>query len=205
MPDITLQDCVHDLTRRHIRRDGPLKGQWEDALLDQLDQAVHPSKGSGGAVQEGHAPVNIAAMDTQRDVAATIRSEAMDAGEEPQRPVPEILKEWAEGPSDQHRTHVLLDAIDRIRETVEPQVKPIPLDQACPDVSCGVRRVRQKDDAGSWVRRPALHVYCRDERGLGIGINDWTARCSACGREWRGASELSWLGRMLNGEAQEAA
>lgn len=205
MPSITLQDAVHDLTRRHIRRDGPLKGQWEDALLDQLEQAVHPSRGSGGGKSEGHAPVNITAMDTERDVAEMIRSEAYEAGEESQRPITDILSDWADGPGDQHRKHVLLDIIDKIREAVEPQVKPIPLDQACPDVSCGVRRVRQKDDTGSWVRRPALSVYCRDEHGFGIGINDWTARCAACGREWHGASELSWLGRMLNGTMKEVA
>lgn len=201
MPDITLRDCVHDLTRRHIRRDGPLRGQWEDALLDQLNEAVHPTRGSGGSVQEGFAPVNVKAMDVQRDTARAIRAEARERGEEDQRPVLQVLRDW-EHETDAHLARVLLDVLDEIREAIEPQVKPIPLDQACPDVSCGKRRVREQDDTGAWVNRPALLVHCRDEQGRGIGINDWTARCSACGREWHGAQELAWLGRMLNGASE---
>lgn len=199
MPDITLRDCVHDLTRRHIRHDGPLKGQWEDALLEQLEEAVSPSKGAGGAAAEGHAPVNIKAMDVQRDLAKTVRRKAIARNEEDQRPVPDILHDWAENDPDhdQHLAHVLLDIIDEIRAAIEPQVKPIPLDQACPDASCGKRRVREQDETGAWVNRPALLVHCRDEQGKGIGINHWTARCASCGREWHGAQELAWLGRML--------
>lgn len=194
--EVSLADNVHDLTRRHIRRDGPTKGQWEDGLLDQLDAAVHPTKGAGGSAQEGHSPVNIKAMDTQRDVAKKIRDEASERGEEGQRPVREILADWP-STGDPHLTHVTLDVIDTIREAIDPQVKPIPLDQACPDASCGKRRVREQDDTGAWVKRPALAVHCRDENGKGIAISHWTARCSACGREWHGAQELAWLGRML--------
>lgn len=198
MTDITLRDCVHDLTRRHIRRGGPTRGKWEDALLDQLENAVHPSKGAGGSAQEGHSPVNITAMDVQRDVARTVRKEAVRRGEEGQRPVHDILLDWAEGGvTDLYLTRVTMDLIDDIREAIEPQVKPIPLDQACPDPSCGKRRIRQQDETGAWVNRPALHVHCRDENGDGVAISKWTARCAACGREWHGKHELAWLGRML--------
>lgn len=201
MTDITLRDCVHDLVRPHIRRDGPLKGQWEDALLDQLEEAVHPTRGSGGSVQEGFSPVNIKAMDAQRDIASTVRREAVERGDDDQRPVKDILGDWGEL-DDQHLARVCLDLVDSIREAIEPQVKPIPLDQACPDASCGKRRVREQDETGAWVNRPALLVHCRDEQGKGIGINHWTARCASCGREWHGAQELAWLGRMLNGVSE---
>lgn len=199
MPDITLRDLVHDLVRRHLRRDGPLKGQWEDALLDQLEEAVTGIGNNGGkASNEAAVPVNIRAMDTQRNIAKTIRREAVERGEEDQRPVKDILAGWSES-GDSHLIRVLLDIIDDIREAIEPQVKPIPLDQACPDASCGKRRVREQDETGAWVKRPALLVHCRDEQGKGIAINDWTARCAACGREWHGAQELAWLGRMITG------
>lgn len=198
---ITLRDAVHDLTRRHIRRDGPTKGQWEDGLLDQLEDAVTGIGNNGGkAGNETPAPVNIRAMDVQRDVAKTVRDHEHDRRGDAQRPVADILTEWADdADADKFLVHVTMDLIDQIREAIEPQVKPIPLDQACPDASCGKRRVRVRDDAGAWVNRPALQVHCRDENGHGIGINDWTAQCSACGREWHGAQELAWLGRMLTG------
>lgn len=201
MPDITLRDCVHDLTRRHIRRDGPLRGQWEDALLVQLDEAVTGIGNNGGkASNETAAPINIKAMDMQRDIAKTVRDQEYDRGGDAQRPVREILTDWAEdADADKHLVHVTLDLVDEIREAIEPQVKPIPLDQACPDASCGKRRVRERDETGAWVNRPALRVHCRDETGKGIAIRDWTAKCSACGREWHGTQELAWLGRMLMG------
>lgn len=202
MSDITLGDCVHDLTRRHIRRDGPTKGKWEDALLDQLDAAVTGIGNKGGkSTNDPAAPVNIRAMDVQREVADTVRKEARERGEEDQRPVREILVSWADdGASDQHLTRVTMGIIDQIKEAIEPQVKPIPLDQACPDPSCGKRRVRQQDETGAWVKRPALLVHCRDEDGKGVAISKWSAYCAACGREWQGTHELAWLGRMLTEE-----
>ena len=170
-------------------------------MLVQLDEAVTGIGNNGGkASNETAAPINIKAMDMQRDIAKTVRDQEYDRGGDAQRPVREILTDWAEdADADKHLVHVTLDLVDEIREAIEPQVKPIPLDQACPDASCGKRRVRERDETGAWVNRPALRVHCRDETGKGIAIRDWTAKCSACGREWHGTQELAWLGRMLMG------
>lgn len=202
---VTLADNVHDLTRRHIRRHGPTRGQWEEGLLDQLEDAVTGIGNNGGqAGNETPAPINIKALDTQRSIAETVRDHEHKRGGDTQRPVDSILAEWADdADADEFLVHVTLDLIDEIREAIEPQVKPIPLDQACPDASCGKRRIREQDETGAWVSRPALRVHCRDETGHGIAISKWTAQCSSCGRQWHGAHELAWLSRLLWGESED--
>lgn len=200
MPGLALNDNVHDLTRRHVRREGHMKGQWEEALLDQLDAAITQIGTNGGKSSgESSLPVSIKAIDTQRSVTRTIKDHEHDRGGNPQRPIRDILVSWSEdADAGQYLEHVTADLITEIRGSVEPRVKPIPLDHACPDPSCGKRRVKELDEAGSWVQRPALFVQCRDTEGKGLAISEWAAHCAACGREWRGANDMAWLGRMVN-------
>ncbi|TLP70684.1 DUF7341 domain-containing protein [Nesterenkonia sphaerica] len=202
MPNIKLRETVHDLTRRHIRRDGLLHGQWEDALLDQLQEAVTViGSGSGGATTETAAPANLLAVDTQNAIAEDVRDTARARGEDWQQPVKAILQHWGDHATDDDMrlTDLALDIADRIRGAIERQVKPIPLDHACPVDSCAKRHIRQQDEAGDWVKRPALLVTCRDDNGTGLGFRDWVVHCAACGAWWQGCEAIAWLGRTLIG------
>lgn len=188
MPEVTLRDCVHDLTRRHIRRDGPTRGQWEDALLDQLDAAISTIGKDGGVSSEPSTPINLNAMKLQQQVAQTVRDEQWERGGETQMPVVDILREWEEETDeDQHLTHVVLDLVDQIRRQLEPPpVKRRPLWMPCYD--CG--RMWVPGDDGE--RKPAVTVRTHDDMGKMLSPAEMEMGCAHCGTTRTGEHEMAW-------------
>lgn len=185
---VALRDCVHDLVRRHLRRDGPTKGQWEDGLLDQLEEAVTSIGRDGAQAAETPVPVNVAALDLQRKTARTIRAEQWERHRDPEQPVAAILAEWAEEEAgDMHLAHVTLDIIDEIRALLEPPpVKRRPMWAAC--YWCGAFWVT--DNNGD--RKPAVTVGTHDDLGKMLSPAEMNLRCDACGESRTGERDMAW-------------
>lgn len=186
--DITLGDNVHDLTRRHVRREGPTKGQWEDGLLDQLEAAVSTIGRDGAQASEPGVPVNVAALDLQRKTARTIRAEQWERHGDAEQPVTAILAEWAEEEAgNAHLIHITLDIIDEVRALLEPPpVKRRPMWASC--YWCG--RFWTVDANGD--RKPAVTIGTHDELGKMLSPAEMNLSCDACGESRTGEKDMAW-------------
>ena len=186
--EVSLADNVHDLTRRHVRRDGPTKGHWEDGLLGQLATAVTSIGRDGAQTSEPGVPVNVAALDMQRSIAKTIRAEQWERHGDAEQPVEAILTEWAEAEAgDMHLAHVTLDIVDQIRALLEPPpVKRRPLWASC--YWCG--RFWIEDHNGD--RKPAVTVGTHNELGKMLSPAEMNLRCDACGESRTGEKDMAW-------------
>lgn len=198
MSEILLRDCVHDLTRRHIRRDGPTKGHWEDGLLDQLDQAITAIGRDGSAPSEPAVPINVSAMKLQQSTARKVRAEQWERHGETQKPVAEILLEWAdEENGDTHLTHVTLDLVDAIRALLEPPpVKPRPLWMPCYD--CGRMWIPGEDGE----RKPAVTVRTHDDTGAMLSPAKMEMACAHCGKTRTGEHEMAWPLKVMKDQSK---
>lgn len=186
--EVSLADNVHDLTRRHIRRSGPTKGQWEDALLDQLGEAVTSIGRDGAQAAETPVPVNVAALDLQRKTAQTIRAEQWERNGDAEQPVTAILAEWVEEEAtDIHLAHVTLDIVDEIRALLEPPpVKRRPMWASC--YWCGRFWVTD----GNGDRKPAVTIGTHDDLGKMLSPAEMNLSCEACGESRTGEKDMAW-------------
>jgi hypothetical protein len=157
------------------------------SLLDQLCDAVQSTSGGGGAAAGPHrAAIGLAAAELLGQIERAV-------GHGPRVELGRRVWTWAKRhAADPTTAHTAAAWLAVARGVLEPE-RPLGLVAACPQ--CRARLV-YVEDAGEWVRRPALQVDRRDG----------TARCTApqCGAIWPPA-QLPLLAAVLEQQSVDEA
>lgn len=185
---MSLRDCVHTLTREHLKinDDGALV--HAPALLAVLRAACTSdfavSRGGGGG--EGMV-VNSRAVKIEEDIKAEALNEHFEmTGKEYQGRIVDLIQSWADlsGDYEEYLGRVLLDWIDSIHAMLEAKRPPWRPSMPCP--SCSQRFYGAE-------REPCIAVYFWDDEADIIAPPAlWIAKCDGCGMEWNG-DNLKWL------------
>jgi hypothetical protein len=176
----TLRDNIHRLTREHLTRvDGELVTR--PALLDELEQAIHPNAagGSTGSAKL-RLPIDEKALALLQDIIRSAREHQHELIPSFRGTLVQIIQSWGvediNGEWMKFLEHVTLEWCDKIEALLNPP-RPWRPSQPCP--SCGQRFHGEE-------RTPTLAVYFRDEHGDQMHPKKWRMVCAACEAEWAG-------------------
>lgn len=192
---MSLRDNIHQLIRPHMTKRPDGKIVTRPALLDQLSEAVHTSKGGRRDTSETPLPINAAAIELWRALDTQARREEQDRTGRPRGHLGGIISRWeSETRAEwvQHLEHATLDIIDQISDLLDPPPKRRKLREPCP--ACGERWVYDK---ATGDRDACLTAGTHDSEGAMRQPADYDVACAACGAEWRG-KQLTWVLQVIS-------